>query len=1058
MDIFKILDLNITKEKDIIKRAYLSKLQNTNPEDKPEEFMQLRQAYEEALEYADLKDETSNSNENDNLNKNEIDLWMEKIKLVYNNFKTRNDLNKWGQLLKDDVCQGLDTKLESRDAFLEFLMDNYYISGKLMRFLNEEFDFTGNLDELYENYPRPFIDNIILYRITNDEYPLYSLFDINEELNYDEFLNMFYELNDFYMENEYDKAIELIKKIDDLNIYHPELDKKKAQIYYSMEEYEKALDFIENIDSKYDEVVETKLIKAMIFTKQEKLDEAKEYFYEVLNKDPRNSIAIEWLTSIYQSEDRLLDSKALIYGLFYKGYSDYYIDDILDNINEKIISTYEENPNKNYNKSEIIEIAWAYNENNDFDNALKLLNSIEVDKSTECGYYALMTKVHSNLNKGLKSFNYLEKWEKSIENNKEIEITDLNRRYKCLSGVYKSKSLIYINKKEMDEALKYINKSLEILPTDINNLEWKIKILYMQRKLKEVVDFSDEIIKLNPENQVIQRIKARALYDMGDFTRSFEVCEEMLEIYKYQIFPYVQKARILIEVEEIDDAMEILDFLEKEEVESESINFIKGLMAYCKDDIESAKEIFENIIEKIESNKDIGLEFEEEVYLYYIKCTYKEKTPEDIIRLANKGLEYNRKNMELMYYKGWYLIEVDKLDEAQKIYEELDTIDEGNSYSKTKLGDIHRLKGDLDKALEYYTKQIELEYDDEDYFDRITLNMDLYNFDSVYEDLTYLERVMPESPRVYDDLGIYYNMLDKPEEALKYYLKAKAIEDRNEIKELKYLSYRIATVYQKLKMYKEAIKCYEEDYEQSEDEDNLFEIYNVCMEIGDFKKGEEYLKKYLKIKNISKFSTEYRYRMAMMLWQSNRLSEAKKYFSLIISLGDSQINRDKGRLYYYMNNLDKAIMSMEKGIGINEVEVEEDGEEPDINAYIHAARVYKDLGCEEKAFEYAKTVLKLIEEDLDDKKDELPMNYKYAGDAYAILGDFEKAEKYLKKALNSPICMYCSKSKCTDAIAGLIYLEHLNENTDKAKEYLEEGRKIDPSDEDIIGFGEILGC
>lgn len=54
---------------------------------------------------------------------------------------------------------------------------------------------------------------------------------------------------------------------------------------------------------------------------------------------------------------------------------------------------------------------------------------------------------------------------------------------------------------------------------------------------------------------------------MGDFTTSFEVCEEMLEIYKYQIFPYVQKARILIEVEEIDDAMEILDFLEKEKVE-----------------------------------------------------------------------------------------------------------------------------------------------------------------------------------------------------------------------------------------------------------------------------------------------------------------------------------------------------------------------------------------------------------------------------------------------------------------------------------------------------------
>ena len=38
---------------------------------------------------------------------------------------------------------------------------------------------------------------------------------------------------------------------------------------------------------------------------------------------------------------------------------------------------------------------------------------------------------------------------------------------------------------------------------------------------------------------------------------------------------------------------------------------------------------------------------------------------------------------------------------------------------------------------------------------------------------------------------------------------------------------------------------------------------------------------------------------------------------------------------------------------------------PDINAYIHAARIYKDLGCEEEAVEYANTVLNLIPKDLN---------------------------------------------------------------------------------------------
>lgn len=1060
MDIFQVLNIDKTKDKDIIKRAYLMKLQNTNPEDKPEEFMQLRQAYEKALEYADSPDEVINSNEKNNLhsNKSEIDIWIEKVETVYKNFKSRNDLDKWGELLKDDICQNLDSKIEARDSLLEFLMENYFIPSTLVRFLNKEFDFIGNLDDLYEKFPKAFIDNVIIYKMNNDEFPLYSLFDLKDNLDYDGFLIKFYELRDLYGEREYTKALKLYDEIKSLNIYHPELQKKLAQIYYSMGEHDKCLEVIDKMDIKYAEILEMNLLKAMALTDKGKHKEAKEYYYDILQKNPVSSRAIEGLTYIYQEEGRFLEAKGLIYGLHYNGYSDFYIDDILDNINKKIIEKYEENEDKNYDKNELIEIAWAYNENKDFDKSFKLVNSIELDKSIEDMYYALMTRIYSNLDKYDEAFDYMEKWKKSIEDVKENEITDFNRKYKCLSQVYKSKSCCYYNLKKKELALENINKSLEILPTNINSLIPKLYILYSQRKFQEVVTLCDEVLKLSPENLIVYRSKANALYDMNYYSDAFDVCEEMLEIDRYQIFPYICKARILIEVEEIDDAKEIIDFLQEEEVESEAINLLKGLISYYEGDTETAKVILEKVIEKIEENEDTYVEFNEDAYLYYIKSTYKDKTSEEIIELANKGLEYDSKNTELMYYKGWYLVEDDKLDEAQSIFEELNILDEGNSYSNDKLGDIHRKKEEYDKALEYYTKQIELEHDYEDYFSRISLNMELYNFDSVYEDLKYLESVIPESSRVYDDFGIYYSTLDKNEEALKYYLKAKSIEDSNEEKEVVYLNYRLATAYRKLKMYEEAIKCYEEDYAESEDEDALFEIYNVYMEMGDFKRGEAYLKKYLQVKELSKFSREYRYRMAMMLWQSGRLSQAKKYFSLIISYDDSQINRDKGRLYYYMNNLNKGISCLEKCLGINEVDVEEDEEEPDINAYIHAARIYKDLGCEEEAFEYANTVLNLIPKDLDYKKDELPMNYKYAGDAYAILGDLEKAERYLKKALNSPICMYCNKSKCTDAIAGLIYLEILKENMEKAKEYLEEGRKIDPSDEDIIGFGEILGC
>ena len=39
--------------------------------------------------------------------------------------------------------------------------------------------------------------------------------------------------------------------------------------------------------------------------------------------------------------------------------------------------------------------------------------------------------------------------------------------------------------------------------------------------------------------------------------------------------------------------------------------------------------------------------------------------------------------------------------------------------------------------------------------------MELYNFDSVYEDLKYLESVIPERSRVYDDLEYTIALLIK---------------------------------------------------------------------------------------------------------------------------------------------------------------------------------------------------------------------------------------------------------------------------------------------------------
>ena len=56
-DFFNTLGIEATKEEKEIKKAYREKLHIVNPEDDPNGFKILREAYEEALKYARQKED-----------------------------------------------------------------------------------------------------------------------------------------------------------------------------------------------------------------------------------------------------------------------------------------------------------------------------------------------------------------------------------------------------------------------------------------------------------------------------------------------------------------------------------------------------------------------------------------------------------------------------------------------------------------------------------------------------------------------------------------------------------------------------------------------------------------------------------------------------------------------------------------------------------------------------------------------------------------------------------------------------------------------------------------
>ena len=142
--VFRILGIQETKDENIIRDAYRGILKNTNPEDDPEGFKKLREAYEGALQFAREPD----GGQEEEKEKTEIDLWVEKADRIYRDILLRCSTEAWEKVLADPVCDDLDTSLEAREAFLVYLMDHIYLPHRIWQLVDQQFHIVEDRENI----------------------------------------------------------------------------------------------------------------------------------------------------------------------------------------------------------------------------------------------------------------------------------------------------------------------------------------------------------------------------------------------------------------------------------------------------------------------------------------------------------------------------------------------------------------------------------------------------------------------------------------------------------------------------------------------------------------------------------------------------------------------------------------------------------------------------------------------------------------------------------------------------------------------------------------------
>ena len=216
---FRILQIEPTNDKKKIKIAYSKLLKKYNPEDYPDLFIKIQEAYETALKYSgNFSENTRNFNENnfsknmyeeksdeyEKMRDNNVDNWINEVKKL-SEMKKRK-LEDWLQLFKE-YNENMDS--EEKKEIIKKLGIIYKKSDYIA--ISNFFSSNGEtiyktpdiLSDLTEIERKFFMENIVLnkYRITSEIIENYRE-NIDKEKAVDNFIENFFEIKVFKIINQ----------------------------------------------------------------------------------------------------------------------------------------------------------------------------------------------------------------------------------------------------------------------------------------------------------------------------------------------------------------------------------------------------------------------------------------------------------------------------------------------------------------------------------------------------------------------------------------------------------------------------------------------------------------------------------------------------------------------------------------------------------------------------------------------------------------------------------------------------------------------------------------
>lgn len=1063
MNSWRILGIQKTENKEDIQAAYRAKLAVTNPEDCPEEFMQLRQALEEALREADSQAQEPGAGRpamdmQDNppdCDDSPLGRWMQKVHEQYSSFSRRIDEKQWEELLRSDVCENLDTRLKARSMLLDYMMEHIFFPQSVMQVLDEHFALQEHMEELKEEYPLRFLEVVITESIQRREYPPYAYLKGDDALPFDAYLRLNSQLMECIGNGDTKEARRIIADMELTGIESPFLQIDKARVFCQEERYQEAQNLVDGLFPEYEELEDVRLMKGDLDFFRNDYETARSQYEGVLQQNTESRWARYGLGKCLVKEQRYKEAGDLFCRLLEEDPYDTGAEEWLRQSNALYIGQLKGDLEKGYDEDVLMELSWCYYQNEQYKEVLDLLSDIEPEEANKIQYHSLKGRSLLYLGEEKQALTHLVAWEEILHGLPDGE-ENRKRKQEQMPYVRMLQSGIYSTQGDKETALALLKQALDDNPED-GEILWQMgQVLYDMWDLDGAVDALTKSIEKNPGFHMVYLLRAKALYRMEYYGQAFDDCEKSLEIYPYELSAYRCKIEILLDAGEVEAAEEIEDWLEKEGLYGSELQFLKGMIQEARESSDKARVIYEDIIASWKEKKEApenGFELNSlaEVYYRLALMEYRQDGEdfEAAVACIDKGLEADSSCVPLLELKGEIAYQCGHYKETLDLCARILKLAPGKPGVYGMMDSACRGMRQWDRALEYASLQLEQTASGYAYMRRGQILTCLDRLDEAWTDFEKASRLDPDQAYIYNYMGVILEFQDQEEKALDYYCRAIALgEEQDELCEEAYGN--ACNLYCRKQEFHQAVKVLQCIYEKTGEAKYLYQQVEPLRMGCFFHEAEETLEAYRQADELDRDAFAFRWEQAHIYRDSGNLDKALRLYREAGKKEPGAL-REAGKILLARDKPRKALACFTKAIRMlgREHELEED-EFLHAEYFLWASKACLRLSKKKEAVDFAEAAIRKIPEDFKKSLSTcLPMVYQALGGAYTVLEDYEGAERILQEALCIRRCDYCNYDSCIDALYELGYLYEQQGNLDKALEYYRKGLKAAPADADL---------